>query len=319
MNIANTTQVSTILIDGATGYIGSHLIYALQKSQSTKPIVRCLVRKTANTADIDFLKSSGASVFQADLNGNLLDTIFSQVDVACHLIGSIAPRRGETSTSLHIEQTEHFVQCCLKGKVKKIIMVSACGADEQAQSEYHRTKWQAERIIEQSGIPAIILQPSLVIGKKTGARNSKLIARLENLIRNKKFIPLIAGGKNRVQPLFIGDLVEAILACSLDTISTSNTPVLELGGPEILTLKELVQKMMNKIGITHPTIDLPIPAAIAAAHLAELTQEVPIISRDQIKLAQQDNICSNNQLNSLLKRSPTTLEDALNSYQWHSA
>jgi len=195
-------------------------------------------------------------------------------------------------------------------------MVSACGASPDAISEYHRTKWQAERIIEQSGIPAIILRPSLVIGRGTGIRNSKLMARLEDLIRNKKFVPLIGGGKNHIQPLFIGDLIEAILACSLNNPSESSNSIFELGGPEILTLKQLVQKMINKIGIQRTIIDLPIPAAVAAAHLAELTQDVPIISLDQIKLTEKDNVCDDNQLKLFLKKTPTKLEEALDSYRW---
>jgi len=311
------TQTNSILVDGATGYIGSHLIHSLTKTRNDKTNIRCLVRKNADASDVNFLETSGARIFRADLNDDGLDTVFSQVDVACHLIGSIALRKGETSTSLHIGQTERFVQQCLKARVKKIIMISACGADSKAESDYHRTKWQAERIVLDSGIPSLILRPSLVIGRISGNRNSKLIARLEYLIRNKKLVPLIAGGNNKVQPIFIQDLVEAILASfDLVGISTNNDSIAELGGPEIITLRELVQRMMAKLNIVRSVLALPLPVASLAAYLAQLTQVVPIISLDQIRIAKQDNICHNNKLELLIKRNLTNIDDALDSYQW---
>jgi nucleoside-diphosphate-sugar epimerase len=313
------TQTSTVLVDGATGYIGSHLVNALTQSLGQNIKTRCLVRKNAHKTDVDYLKKSGAELFEADLADSGIDDIFSQVDIAYHLIGSIAPKKGETSTSLHVGQTEKFVQQCLKNKVKKIIMVSACGADPTAKSEYHRTKWQAERKILESGISSIILRPSLVIGKTQGMRNSKLITRLEHLIRNKKSVPLIAGGINKLQPIFIQDLIEAILACSNPSRNPkTDETIMELGGPEIITLRELVQKMMTLLNMQRPILSLPIPVASIAAHLALLFQEIPIISPDQIKITQQDNICHNNKLESLITKNPTNVDHALNSYNWKS-
>jgi uncharacterized protein YbjT (DUF2867 family) len=311
------TQTTSILIDGATGYIGSHLVHALTETGNDKINVRCLVRKNADVSEVNLLETSGAQIFRADLTDNNLASIFSQVDTACHLIGSIAPRKGETSASLHIGQTERFVQQCLNAGVKKIIMISACGAAPQAQSDYHRTKWQAERLVLESGIPSFILRPSLVIGKTSGNRNSKLITRIEYLIRNKKLVPLIAGGKNKVQPIFIQDLIEAILASfDLTDGSAKENSIIELGGPEIITLRELVQRMMAKIGIERSILALPLPVASLAAHVAQLTQEVPIISQDQIKIARQDNVCHDNRLESLIKRKSTTINNALDSYGW---
>ena len=155
----SVTQTNSVLVDGATGYIGSHLVHALAKIRDDKTKIRCLVRKNANDSDVNFLQTSGARIFRADLHDDGLDSAFSEIDIACHLIGSIAPRRGETPASLHVEQTERFVQQCLTAKVKKIIMVSACGANPRAESDYHSTKWRAERIILESGIPSHILRP----------------------------------------------------------------------------------------------------------------------------------------------------------------
>lgn len=311
------TKINSILIDGATGYVGSHLTHTLMNSNMEKNNVRCLVRKEARKLDISVLEAFGAKVCRADLGSNDSESVFSGVEIACHLIGSIAPRRGETSAELHVGQTQHFVQQCLKNKVKKIVMVSACGADAHAQSEYHRTKWQAEQIILQSGIPSIILRPSLIIGRCAGIRNSKLLARLEELIRTKKFVPLIGGGYNKLQPIFIQDLINAILAaCTLESTVAADSLIMELGGPEVLTLRELADHMMTKISISKPVINLPVPVAMAIAGTAQIVQKVPIISIDQVKMSQQDNVCVNNKLNTLIGRDGTFVDKALDSYQW---
>jgi NADH dehydrogenase len=314
IQIPGNTKTLSVLIDGATGYIATHLIHALTKSNLDNTKVSCLVRKNANPIDMDFLRSFGANIHSANLGDGDLKLIFEGTDIAYHLIGSIAPRKGETASLLHVGQTESFIEECIKAKVKKIIMVSACGAHPEAQSEYHRTKWQAEKLVLDSPISAIILRPSLVIGRLVGHRNSKLITRLENLIREKKFVPLIAGGQNKVQPIFIQDLVEAMLAALNLEISDE---IIELGGPEICTLKELVQKMMQKIKMEKTIVDLPVAVATAAATVAQLTQEIPIISQDQIKISQQDNLCTDNKLESLIKHRSTNIDTALNSYHWN--
>jgi len=311
------TQVTNVAIDGATGYIGSHLAYAL-KHQLPQSTVHCLARKGTAQENIEFLQTTGAQIWQANLDQQTetIAEVFSQADVACHLIGSIAPKRGETPESIHIQQTEGFVRHCLQAKIGKIIMVSACGADAQSDIAYQRTKWQAEQIIKECSIPAIILRPSLIIGKTTGLRNSKLIARLQDLILHKQAVPLVAGGHNKVQPLFINDLVEAIITAifKIKGGSGNNMPVLELGGPEVLTLRELTVRLMKVMGKERSILDLPAPVAMAVAYSSEALQGVPILSRDQVKLSQQDNVCSNNQLSALIKNSPTSIEEALASY-----
>ena len=318
-NISTKTQITSVLIDGATGYIGSHLAYALKKMASSQLTVRCLARKGTAQENIEFLQTTGAQVLQANLDDKTeaITEVFSQADVACHLIGSISPKRGETPESIHIQQTERFIQHCLKAKIGKVIMVSACGAEPHSEIAYQRTKWQAEQIIKESGIPAIILRPSIIVGKTAGLRNSKLINRLQELILTKQTVPLVAGGYNKVQPLFIDDLVEAIIIAifKIEGDTGQNMPILELGGPEILTLRELATYLMQVMGKERSFFDLPAPVAMAVAYSSEALQGVPILSRDQVKLSQQDNICSVNQLETLIERQATGVQDALASYK----
>ncbi len=320
LNEERVSGTHTILIDGATGYLGSHLTNHLQKNGIS---VRCLVRRKANTDNIEFLESSGADVVYGDLQTDKtqLRDVFRGVDAAVHLIGSVAPKRNESFASLHVEATNDFADLCLKSGVKKVIMVTAIGAEAEATSDYLRTKWQAEEILRKSGLSCIFLRPSLLIGRTFGTRDSKLVRRLRDLIESRPIVPLIGGGKNLIQPLFIDDMVSAIKQCIEWQVADCGhlCPVFELGGPTILSMKEFLRELMRAIGIEKPLLAVPIPAAAILALLSEKTQEVPIFSQDQLKLSMRDNICDSNALAEQFGITPTSIKDALKSYTMQKA
>jgi len=304
------------LIDGATGYVGSHLTDYLTRQGLP---VRCLTRPSANSSDLAMLKSCQAEIVSADLlqdDGELLKKAFKGVSQAVHLIGSIAPRRGESLSTLHVEQTGKFAQLCRDAGVSKVVMVTALGTKQDALSEYHRTKWLAEQELKRSGLNCILLRPSLLIGRTFGLRDSKLVRRFRELIEKKPRVPLIGGGVNRIQPLFIGDLVAAIGKCLLAYPANKfdAAPVLELGGGQVMTMREFVQEIMKGLGLERKFIDLPIPLANVLAFFCEIGQEVPVVSRDQIRISMIDNICSTNDLTSKLGIEPLSVSEALRSY-----
>ncbi|PWT96784.1 MAG: hypothetical protein C5B53_08910 [Candidatus Melainabacteria bacterium] len=309
-------QPGLTLIDGATGYVGSHLTDYLTRQGLA---VRCLTRRGANSSDLAMLKSCQAEIVSADLlqdDGELLKKAFAGVRQAVHLIGSIAPRKGESLSTLHVEQTRKFAQLCREAAVAKVVMVTALGTKQDALSEYHRTKWLAEEELKRSGLNCIIVRPSLLIGRTFGLRDSKLVRRFRELIVKKARVPLIGGGGNRIQPLFIGDLVAAIAKCLLTyrADAFARAPVLELGGGQVLTMREFVQEIMNGLGLQRKFIDVPIPLAHLVAFVAEIAQEVPVVSQDQIRISMVDNICGTNDLTSKLGIEPLSVSEALRSY-----
>jgi nucleoside-diphosphate-sugar epimerase len=307
--------MARILIDGATGYLGSHLTNHLLASGMS---VRCLVRAQANIDDVNILKNCGAEIIYGDLHNDKTDLTkaFENVEVAIHLIGSVAPKRHESFTSLHVEQTKSFAELSLKSGVNKVIMVTAIGAGALAKSAYLRTKWEAEEVLRKSGLNCIFLRPSLLIGRSFGKRDSKLVHRLKALIESRRMVPLINGGKNKIQPLFINDMVEAVRICiqSQPANSADQAPVLELGGPTVLTMKEFLQELMNVIGVQKPLITLPIPIATVLAKVSQSLQEVPVLSEDQVKLSMRDNICAHNAITEELGITPIGVRESLESY-----
>jgi uncharacterized protein YbjT (DUF2867 family) len=314
-----TSSSPNVLIDGATGYLGSHLAYALDGSEYG---VRCLVHTKAGDEDIASLKACHAQIFRGSLTDasseDAIRLAFRNVVAAVHLIGSIAPKRGEKLSDLHVEQTRAFVEYCQEAGVERIIMITSLGCKKDAKSQYHKTKWQAEEVVRQSGIPYVILRPSLIVGRTYGRRDSKMVSRYLRIIETKPIVPLIAGGGNKVQPIFVGDLVFAIMRCVFE--DSANDAIFghefDLGGPEVVTMREFVEMLMTQVvGKKRAVSSIPVPLASMLSVVMQMTQEVPTLSLDQVRIAQQDNICHENALKLVLGIEPTPLSKSLATYR----
>jgi uncharacterized protein YbjT (DUF2867 family) len=301
----------TVAVDGATGYVGSHLVYELRQRGVN---VNAIVHQAANDSDCKFLESCGANLYKTalDANSNELQKALKGADYAVHLIGSIAPPKGQKLEDLHKGQTTQLVESCKKSGTK-IIMVTALGSAADADSVYHRTKWQAEEVVRQSGLPYLILRPSLIIGRKVGRRDSKLMARYIKLLEEKAKIPVIAGGTNRVQPVFVVDLAKAISNAIIE--GTAQNSTVEIGGAEAISMKDLLGLLMDTTGKHKPLQAIPAGLANILATVLEAVQNVPLLSRDQVKLSQKDNVCQNNALESLLHSKPESIQSALATYK----
>lgn len=301
----------TVAVDGSTGYVGSHLVHELRQRGVN---VNAIVHSNARQSDCDFLESCGAVLYKTDLDANAkpLSDALSKANCAVHLIGSIAPPKGQRLEDLHKGQTTQLVEACKKFGTK-ILMVTALGSSSDAASDYHRSKWQAEEVVRQSGLQYLILRPSLIIGRKVGKRNSKLMTRYLNLLDEKPKIPVIAGGLNRVQPVSVSDLVKAIANAIIEDAPQNS--ILEIGGEEAISMKDLLELLMDITGKHKPLQAIPAGLANILALVMETVQNVPLLSRDQVKLSQTDNVCTNNALESLLHSKPESIKSALATYK----
>lgn len=307
-----------IVVDGATGYLGTHLAHKLITSGFP---VRCLVHPGAKREDLEKLRKIGAEVYIGSLDANdeqspAVHRAFAGAVAAVHLIGSVAPKKGEDLVAMHAGQTEWFIRHVTRGGVMRVVMVTTVGAAEDAETLYQRSKWQGEQVIKESGIPYTILRPTLIVGRQLGYRDSKLIKRYREMISKKPVVPVIAGGHNRVQPIYIGDLVQAIIRCIFPSKWQRNADgrELEVGGPDVVEMRQLLQMLMDVMEMRKPIIALPVPIASMVALYCENYQKVPTVSKDQVKLSLSDNVCTDNALASVLGIEPTPLEQALESY-----
>jgi len=305
-----SSSQALVAVDGATGYLGNHLVTQLR--QSNVP-VRCLVHPGARAADIEFLKSTGAEMVTVQLSdGSGLEAALKGAHTAVHLIGSIAPPKGQKLEDLHGGQTACLVQAARQAGVEKLVQVTALGAAADAASTYHRTKWQAEEHVRKSDLKWVIFRPSLIVGKQVGNRNSKLITRYVELIAKRNAVPVIGSGSNRLQPVFVVDLTQAMEKAIVNGQFDNQT--YEIGGDEILSMRQIVEHLMTVAGVNKKIYGVPPLAARVLAAVCETVQRVATLSRDQIKLSLTDNVCTQNSLRPVFGIEPTTMEIAFATY-----
>ncbi len=278
-----------VLVDGATGYLGAHLIHALNEH---KYKIRCMVRHNTDPANLEYLKSVGCEIFQVNYSDKSAQkhnaSAFEGVNYAVHLVGSIAPSRKETFAQLHQDMTKVWVENCQLANIEKAILVTALGTSENSPSAYHTTKRESEKVLQSSSLNHVILRPSLLIGHQVSKRHSKLVKRLLEMIATRPKVPLIHGGTNKIQPLFIGDMTQ----CIIESFQKEIAQPLELAGPEILTLAKLVDKLSTLLDKHAKIASINPQLGIAIASFLSIVQDVPILSKDQVILAQMDNIAS---------------------------
>lgn len=290
-----------VAVTGAGGFIGRNLlrelsrnrheIIALRHRHSSPPeLVKGATWIKADIHDIDSLRAS--------LNG---------VFAVYHLVGIIAETRTLTFEKTVVGGTRNLIEACRSIGVRKIIYLSALGTSSSTASKYLHTKWLAEEVIRNSGLDYIILRPSIVFGPE-----DKFVNRLARMIKLYPFMPIIGDGRQRIQPIFVNDLI-AIMIDSLSNDKALNKTI-QIGGPEeyeLLQLIALLKKLLKK-----SRINLYIPLwtlKIIAAGLEKIMKPAPITT-DQLKMLKAGNICDNREMLELFNMELTGLEDGLRKY-----
>ena len=236
-----------------------------------------------------------------------------------HLIGSVAPPRGGPSIKqLHQDYTKYFAEACVRAGLKKALLVTALGANARSASRYLAAKELAEgaftKCLNEAGIACTVVRPSLIVGRLVGTRDSKLVERYRTLLKTRPAVPLVGGGLNLLQPVFVGDLAQAIANWLCGSCQTDRL-IYEVGGPDKLTMRQFVEVLGTSIGVSKPFINLSDNVAGIAAAFLSLVQKVPLLSPDQVKLAHEDMVVENNTLPEMLAgRAPASLQEALASY-----
>jgi len=192
-----------------------------------------------------------------------------------------------TMTGRHFDRVHHrgpalLARLAAGAGVKRFIHISAIAADAHSPSAYARSKAAGETAVRDVFPGATIIRPSFVFGPE-----DELFNRFAAMARMAPALPLIGGGGTRFQPVFVGDVAQAIVA-TLDRPTTAGE-VFELGGPEILTFRQMMELLLKEI--RRPRLLVPVPTGVAAlaALAGELLPEPPL-TRDQVRLLQIDNV-----------------------------
>ncbi len=191
-----------ILVTGATGFVGSHIIKSLIKEgYDIKACARDEEKVRQFFPDYefvfcDFMKDTQIDVWLSRLDG---------VDVVINTVGIIQESSSQTFDNLHAKTPSVLFQACEKANVKQVIQISAAGADETGFTDYHKSKKQADDALRTLGISSVILRPSLLYGE--GGASWRFFQALSAL----PVVPILGDGKAPVQPVHISDVVKAVL------------------------------------------------------------------------------------------------------------
>lgn len=267
-----------VLVTGATGFIGGHVIAALQRAGHEVMAVarspRSLLRgyPNLNVVTGDFARDHAASDWISRLRG---------IDAVVNCVGILRESRGQRFDALHRDAPIALFRACKQAGIKKVVQISALGADDAASSPYHVSKKAADAALAQMALCWTILQPSIVYG--AGAKSSALFRALAAL----PVIPVVAEGQQRVQPVHVDDLVAMVMrALESDALDCKKITV---AGPAPMSMKALLEGWRHWLGLGRARfLSVPYSMALAGAHLLGLLGATAV-NRDAIRMLARGN------------------------------
>ncbi|MCX6354268.1 MAG: NAD(P)H-binding protein [Candidatus Aureabacteria bacterium] len=303
-----------ILVTGANGYVGVHLI---ERLCAEGEVVRALVRRGCSGDEKAYLGRLGATIVEADFEEReALAQALEGVRTVVHLLGSIERPRHGGYEEMHARKTKLLVTAYRRvwdaspaSKNGRIVYLSALGASPEAKNLYSKTKGEAEEEIAHSGFEWVIVRSSLIFGRETGQRDSKLVRKLARMAVSRRVIPLVRGGQNRVQPIYVGDCVSCI--CEAIRAPGDVHEVWEVGGPEPLSLREIATTLLRVSGISRGIIGIPYPLAYCLGAAAKVLHREGLINLEQVRLTRHDSLCSCNKATGIVQGRLVSFEEGM--------
>ena len=254
-----------ILITGATGYVGRHLVAQLAR-QGERP--RCLVRNIKRAASV---LPAGVELVQGDTTQPVsLASAVQGVDTIIHAAFITADHKqseGNSYEKTNVEGTANLIKAAKAAGVKRIIEISGLGTKPDKPGSYMQGRYQAEQLLKESGLDWTIIQPSVLFGK-----DAPFIKGLADLIRTSPVVPLIGGGKMMFQPIYVEDVVKVIIAVLRDPERTSNKTY-TIGGPEYYSFTEVIDLLLR--AMHKKRIKAPAPRSLVGVGAAMMEAVLP--------------------------------------------
>lgn len=305
------TNPNLVTIFGGAGFIGTQVVQLL----ATKGYrVRVAVRRPDLAGHVKPLGAVGQVMpIQANVrNADSVARAIRGAGIVINLVGIGFERGRQRFRAVHTLGAKNIADAAKVLQVNQLVHVSALGADSQSVSGYARSKALGETEVLTAFPSAVVLRPSIAFGPGDGFFN-----RYGMLARMLPVLPVI-GAKSRFQPIYVGDLAQATVAAAEGAVKGGK--IYELGGPDVVTHRELIERVLADTGRRNMLLPLPAGLArLAAIPFALLPS--PLLTGDQVDLLQADNVVSD--AASRDKRTlaafgvtPTGMDAILPSYLW---
>ncbi len=290
-----------LAVTGATGFVGSHLVNHLRdQGHEVTAMSHRRPRPATGDGGIEWRQGSVDDV-------GSMAKVFEGAEAVLHLVGIIVETGRRTFVDTVARGTSHVVEACRRAGVGLLVYQSAMGTAAYAATQYHQTKYQAERTIANSGLDYVILRPSLIYGPGDG-----FVSLLSRMIRLSPIVPLPGGGHFEMQPVFIDDMSRCLERSVHAAAARSN--IVEIGGPEKLEYRRIVSILMDTMNRRRPTVPVPMSLMRLGAALSEHLFRKPPLTRDQLRMLESGNTGDINMMKKLFDVEPVRFEDGLATY-----
>lgn len=288
-----------ILLTGSTGFVGRRIV---QRLGSQDRQVKCLVRKTSHT---NVLPSVNVELCYGDVTDlGSLEPPLDGIDIIIHLVAIIHETRNVTFPRVNYQGTRNMVEAAQKAGVKRIIYMSNLGASSDPRFPFLYSKWQGEEEVRKSGIGYTIFRPSVIYGE-----NDQFINTLAKIIRKTPLVPVIGNGKTKFQPIFLEDVVSCVTIALDDPRTIGKT--ITLGGPEYLTYEEILDTIIQVLGLRRPKVHIPVSMMRPLVWMMERLLPQPPVTSPQLAMLHQDNITDADVVQSFFGFQPARLRDKI--------
>ncbi|MEG9861594.1 MAG: complex I NDUFA9 subunit family protein [Parvularculales bacterium] len=283
MNRDPSLENRLITVFGGSGFIGRYVVGRLSKRGYR---LRVAVRHP-NRAP--YLKPMGEvgqiDVVAADItNPASVEAALEGAWGCVNLVGILYETRRRTFNAIHHQAAASLAVCASRRGVRHFVHLSAIGADAESRSSYGRSKARGEQAVRESCPETVVVRPSVVFGPEDDFFN-----RFAAMALLAPGLPLIGGGHTRFQPVYVGDVAQAVCAAFEDEAAPGR--IYELGGPEIYSFRSLMEMLLRMIGRRRMLV--PVPFAVARL-MGSFLQWLPSppLTADQVALLEYDNIVS---------------------------
>jgi NADH dehydrogenase len=299
-----TRKLATVF--GGSGFLGRYVVQRLAKQGW---MVRAAERRPDEAL---FLKPLGEIGQITPIAANIrhqasVEAAIVGADAVVNLVGLLYQSGRQRFDAVHVEGAGRVAAAARKAGASRFVQISAIGADPASPAAYGRTKAAGEAAVKAAFPDATVLRPSIVFGPE-----DQFFNRFARMARMSPALPLIGGGHTKFQPVYVGDVADAVMA-AIDR-NDSQGKTYELGGPEIRSFRELMTQMLAEIG--RRRLLVPVPFAIASLQGALLQLlPMPPLTLDQVRLLKRDNVVAPGMPGlGELGISPTALELILPTY-----
>jgi NADH dehydrogenase len=297
-----------ILVAGGTGFVGAAIVRELRRrGQPVAVLTRNADGAQSRFPGLDIEYRQG-DVRDPRALGDAFggaDTIIACVQFPNSPIENRS--RGHTFDEVDAKGTENLVHAAKAAGVRRYIYISGAGAAPNAQYHWFRAKWRAETAVRESGLNYTILRPSWIYGPEDRGLN-----RFLSMSRYLPFVPLVGkAGKQQLQPVFVDDVGRAVAEALVHP--TADNQVFEIGGPEVLTMKEIVRTALEVVGRRRFLVSAPKAMMKVAASVVQFVPGRPL-TPDAVDFITMDALADPTRAEHVLGLKMTLLRAGLATY-----